>query len=501
MFASLGAACSIGRAHNELVKLPGSAGPPTSWPRHLVAVFAPAGAVTLIALAPEHPPPAVVAVLYLLAVVVAARIGGAISGSFSAVLSFLALNFFFTSPLHTFAVAEPEDLVTLFVFLVVAVIVGLLLSSLVEAKSKAERREFEARLLNRLATRLLSGEPTEDVLADLAEGIKEHFGFRRCEIHTSFTDRPLVAGDEIEGDPHVFAATARAEQLAEIRVWAADDTGLGSVEHAAMVSLSTQLALALEGMRLSVAVRRAELDAQASRLKAALFSGVTHDVKTPLAAIMASVTSLIDGTGFSDADRSEHLDTIKQEAERLHRVVNNLLDVQRLRAGALVPTKIPSAIDELMESVINRLRPLLEGREIEMRVSDELPDVPIDVVQMDQVMTNLLENAVKFTPAGSPITLSAVGGDHVVRVTVRDRGAGIPAEDRTRIFEPFERGEGAVSGTGLGLAISNAIVVGHGGRMWVSNNATGGASFTFELPVEVPSLDEEVFDAGARSSG
>jgi two-component system, OmpR family, sensor histidine kinase KdpD len=209
---------------------------------------------------------------------------------------------------------------------------------------------------------------------------------------------------------------------------------------------------------------------------------VTHDVKTPLAAIMASVTSLIDGRGFSEQERGQHLDTIKQEAERLHRVVNNLLDVARLRAGALVPAKHLSPIDELIESVISRLRPLLDGRHIDLRIGEDVPEVPMDVVQIDQVLTNLVENAIKFTPQGTPITLSAVGSNEVVRVTVADRGPGIPKEDRARIFEPFERAAESRSGTGLGLAISKAIVVVHDGRMWVSDNPAGGAAFTFELP-------------------
>ena len=251
-------------------------------------------------------------------------------------------------------------------------------------------------------------------------------------------------------------------------------------------------------MRLSTEVRRAELAAQANELEAALFAGVTHDVKTQLAAITTSVASLVDGQDFSEVDRRAHLDTIKQEAERLHRVVNNLLDVARLKAGALEPKKQPGAIDELMESVVHRLRHLLEGRAIEIRVGDDVPEVPMDVVQIDQVLTNLLENAVKFTPSGSPISLSAIGSAEVVRVVVSDRGSGIRKEQRGRIFEPFERAGESTSGTGLGLAVANAIVVAHGGRMWVSDNPAGGAAFTFELPCGPP-VTEEVPSAWARS--
>lgn len=460
--------------------------------RILAAVASPA-AVTLLAIPQQHPPTAVVAVLYVLAVVVAARVGGALAGVGSSLLAFLSLNFFFTPPFHTFVVATPEDLVALSVFLIVSVIVGLLLSSALSAKSRAQRRELEARLLNRLATRLLSGESTEQVLTGFADGICEIFDVARCEISTNFAPTVEVTRASLAGAPQQVRLAARGQDIGEMRIWIGRRARLSDDEQTVIQSLATQLALALEGMRLSVEVRRAELEAQASELKAALFSGVTHDVKTPLAAIMAAVTSLIDGGGFSDEERHDHLDTIKQEAERLHRVVNNLLDVARLRAGVLVPKRLPSAIDELMESVINRLRPLLNGRPVDMRIAEEVPEVPIDVVQIDQVLTNLLENAIKFTPPGSPISLLAVGNNEGVRVTVTDRGPGIPKEDRVRIFEPFERAEPSASGTGLGLAISNAIVVAHGGRMWVSDNPTGGAAFTFELPC-APDSSEERWD-------
>ena len=472
---------------------------PTFVRRLTIALFAPA-AVTLLAVPTDHPPTAVVAVLYVLAVVIAARVGGSVSGVLAAVVSFLSLNFFFTSPLHTFAVASPEDLVALVVFLAAAIVVGLLLSSTLDAKAKAERRELEATLVNRLATRLLSGTPVQQVLADFAEGICDVFGFERCRITTSFTEPVDVGRDETGSGAHILPIKAR-EQIGEVAVWTSEGRRLRPEEKTVVESLATQLALALEGVRLSAQVRRAELEAQASQLKAALFSGVTHDVKTPLAAITTAVTSLIEGRGFSDKDRRAHLDTIKQEADRLHRVVNNLLDVARMRAGALEPVKKPSAIDELMESVINRLRPLLDNRSIDIRVGDDVPEIPMDVVQIDQVLTNLLENAAKFSPPHSPITLLAVGNSAGVRITVSDAGPGIRKDDRMRIFEPFERADSSASGTGLGLAISNAIVAAHGGRMWVSDNPTGGAAFTFELPCSPPSTSQEVADARSGARG
>lgn len=468
-------------------------------PRILAATGGPA-LVTALAMPSQHPPTAVVAVLYVLAVVIAARVGGAIAGVAASILSFLTLNFFFTQPLHTLVVGSPEDLTALLVFLVTSVIVGLLLSSALDAKARAERRELETRLMNHLATRLLGGEATETVLRDFANGVRSIFALDGCQISTPFAS--IVAG-EIGDGAHaneVLRLGARGHELGEMKLWAGRGSSLGDDERIVAEALAGQLAVALEGMRLSSEVRRAELEAHANHLKASLFSGVTHDVKTPLAAITASVTSLIEGHGFDDSSRREHLETIRQEADRLHRVVNNLLDVARLRAGVLVATKVPSPIDELMESVLNRMRPLLGGRQVEIRVADDVPEIPMDVVQIDQVLTNLVENAVKFSSDGTPIALLAVGNETCVRVTVSDRGPGIKKDDRQRIFEPFERGAPSRPGTGLGLAICEAIVTAHGGRMWVADNPSGGAAFTFELPCGGSSTgDEEVTRAGASA--
>jgi two-component system sensor histidine kinase KdpD len=438
-------------------------------------------------------------VLYVLAVVIAARVGGAIGGVAASILSFLALNFFFTEPLHTFAVSAAADLVSLLAFLVASVIVGLLLSAALEAKAKAERRELEARLLNRMATRLLAGEPTAKVLDNLAAGIRDVFQLESCEISTTLTSASPQTLSDSPDSAEVIPLKTGTLDLGQISFRPSRGHRLNEEEASAIRSLATQLALALQGIRLSNQVRRAELEAQASQSKAALFSGVTHDVKTPLAAITAAITSLTEGEAFSEAARREHLETIKQEAERLHRVVNNLLDVARLRAGVLVSNKTMSPIDELMESVLNRLRPHLSGRQVDIRVGDDVPEIPMDVVQIDQVLTNLIENALKFTPAGGPISLLAVGGKDSVRVIVSDCGPGIPKEDRIRLLEPFERGDSSNSGTGLGLAICNAIVIAHGGRMWIAQNPRGGAAFTFELPCTSNKVDWEVSNAAARA--
>jgi two-component system sensor histidine kinase KdpD len=460
--------------------------------RAAVAAIGGPGLVTTLAYLDGPAPRSTVATLYVGAVAFSAAAGGTAAGVLASAISFLALNFFFTPPLRTLAVNRPEDLIALVVFLVVSIITGLLLSDALTQKSRAQRREIQSGLLNRFANRLLSGHELEVVLGELARGIVELFGLNRCELQTMMTTPVTVTSNADEGESHELELVSKGRVIGNLRIALPASRGrLDQEELTVLRSLAGQLALALESVRLREDMKRVSLEAETSRLRAALFSGVTHDLKTPLSVITASVTSLLDGSGFSLRQRHDHLEAIRQEAEHLNRVVNNLLDLSRLRAGALSPSKLPAPIDELIEAVIARMHSLLEGRDVSMDVSETLPEVPMDVVQMDQVLTNLLENAVKFSPPGSPVRISAVGNSRVVRVTVTDRGPGIAEADRGRVFQPFERGDGQASGTGLGLAISNAIVVAHGGRMWARAAVGGGAALTFELPVEEHGSDRE----------
>ena len=442
-------------------------------------------AVTAVAVISGSRATAIVALVYVLAVLGSSSWGGYAAGIAASIVAFLSLNFFFTRPLHTFRVASGTDAVALVVFLTVSVAVGLLLSSAMRQKSYAERRGRELRLINRLTTALLSGEALEAVLPRFSDEINEALRSRYCVVS-------MVEGRRIElGEPvgiedavaHEIALTARQDVVGRMTIWFSSGQRPTTDEAEAAHAFGRQLALALEGIRLRDEIKRAEIESRSNSLKATLFSGVTHDVKTPLAAITASVTSLLEGDGFTESQRREHLEMIKQEAERMHRVVNNLLDLARLRAGAIRPKTAPADIEELIESVVARLRPRLNGHDVLVNVDEGLPDVPMDVVQIDQVLTNLLENAVKFSPPARDIVLSAKGTKERVRVSVVDSGPGVTKDDEHVVFEPFSRGDDPRSGTGLGLAIAKAIVVAHGGAIWVNRSPTGGAAFVFDLPV------------------
>ncbi len=276
---------------------------------------------------------------------------------------------------------------------------------------------------------------------------------------------------------HTFVVT-KPEDLIALVVFFLVSATVGAL-------ISTALAQRARAERREHEAREAREEAETNRSRAALFSSVTHDLRTPLASITAAVTSLLADEGnFTPDDRRELLDTIRHEAERLNRVVGNLLDLSRMRAGALVPKKTPASVDELIEGVLARLEPVLRNHRLRVDLPEDLPDVPIDVVQIDQALTNILENAARFTPEGRQIAVSARAPDAIVRVRVADEGRGVAAGERERMFEPFVHAEDS-PGTGLGLSIARAIVEAHGGSIRFEDHDGRGASVVFELPQKV----------------
>jgi two-component system sensor histidine kinase KdpD len=447
------------------------------------------GTATLLALLPRGVSTTSAALAYVVAVMIAAAFGGIAAGLLASVLSFLGLNFFFTPPEHTFRVDKLGDLVALAVFVAVSAFVATMLSAVLKQRVRAERREQEARLLHHFGTRLLAGRPVDEVLREFAISVVRLFDLVRCEVRIEAPDtrvieeRPGRHGGE--GEQTVVPMFVRDREVGKITV--VRDLSQPSVskdEEDVLRTFATQIALAIEGGRLAEEVRQAQVDAETSNMRAALFSSVTHDVRTPLASIIASVDNLSDPLARLTAeDRSELLKTIRTEADRLNRLVGNLLHLARVRSGGLEPVKRSGSINDVIEGVVARLQPALEGRQVRLMVRD-LPEIPIDVDQIDQVITNLLENAIRFSRPGSPITVSTARWQETVQVRVADQGVGITPDDRERVFEPFVRGDtGREGGTGLGLSIARALVRAHRGRIWIEGAPGGGTAVTFELPL------------------
>ena len=243
----------------------------------------------------------------------------------------------------------------------------------------------------------------------------------------------------------------------------------------------------IERARLRQESLQIEVLQRTDALRSALLSSISHDLRTPLASIKASASSLLQNdVQWSDEERRSFALTIEREADRLNRLVANLLDMSRIEGGALKPEKEWYPVDELIHDVLDHLQPLLLHREVQTDIP-ELPPVQLDYLEIEQVLTNLIENAVRYTPSDSPIYVSAhVEGDQIV-ISVEDRGPGIPPADLERVFDKFYRVSGKASeqqaGSGLGLAVSKGLVEAHGGHIWAENREGGGAILRFTLPL------------------
>ena len=228
---------------------------------------------------------------------------------------------------------------------------------------------------------------------------------------------------------------------------------------------------------------RLELLEQIDEQRRALMRSVSHDLRTPLATIRAVASDLRSGTPYDDATRNELLDLVGDEAQRLDRIVANLLSLSRIEAGALKPERQAVALDELIAERVRRLDRLFRQVRVQVEVAPDLPLVDADYVLVDQVVTNLLENAARHSPPRSTVRVTARQDGDLVLTSVSDEGTGVPKYQAGRIFEPFERGDGSTS-SGVGLAICRAIVEAHGGAIDLTTEPGGGARFTFSLPVK-----------------
>jgi len=447
-------------------------------------------AATLIALALPHGGPASAASLYLLGVGVAA-----------AVLSFVGFNFFFTQPLHTLKVRHVDDLVALAVLLAVASIVAALVARVLQERDRAERSSLEASSLASFAARLLSDEPLQRTLEAAAQKLIRLFDLASCRITGEVmaerfdvvaggVDHPGDGGPEAELPLEVGGR--RIGSLVAIR--ANGRRGFTEADRESLGAFAGQVAMALLRASDDAEIRRVRVEAEASDLRAALFSSITHDLRTPLASITAAVSSLLDPTVVHDAtQREDLLRTSLEEANRLNRLVGNLLDLARMRAGELRPASELMPVEEVVEVVLGRMQPALAGFRVRTFIRSDLPLVSIDPMQMDQVLTNLLENAIRFSPPGSDLRVAVHPVESKVEVRVADDGPGIPPQDREQVFEPFYKNDAGRGrgGTGLGLAIARAIVVAHSGRIWIEGTPAGGTAVAFELPVPAQP-DQEV---------
>jgi two-component system sensor histidine kinase KdpD len=525
-------------------------GEPGARRRYLVAAAAVA-ATTLAMLAARDALGVLnVLLIFLLLTIGVALLAGDRPAAFAAVLAFLAFDFFFIPPYHGFTVAAPDHVLALFVYLGVAIGTARLVASVRARTEAAEREQRRTALLYELNAALIGDVTLDAMLATIAERLVSVYGAARCRIllpdeggalvvraafptdapgpaPTAATDRQRLAmaawamehrqpvglnpANRRVRVPHgigrgptaatplpsppdpdvLYLPIATAERTIGVLEVADRPAGGRSTKEAERLlgSFAAQAALALERARLTEEAARAAALVQSDELKSALLAAVSHDLRTPLAAIKASATSLLDdGVAWRDEDRADFLRAIDEETDRLALLVGNLLDLSRIEGGALRPDREWYDVAELVADVAARLAPRVGPRELRVEVEPDLPLVWFDYVEIAQVLTNLAENALKYTPPGTPITLAARAVPGAVELAVHDRGPGIPPRARARLFDKFYRGAAAsgIPGTGIGLTISRGLVEAHGGRIWAEERPGGGTSFRFELPLGGP---------------
>jgi len=456
--------------------------------------------------------------LYLLGVVLVAWYWGRGPSVLASVLSVLAFDFFFVPPRFTFAVADYEYVLTFAVMLGVALVISGL-TSLVRKQAETSRlRERRTAALHALSRELAANRGIDKLLEIAVRHIGEVFESQVIALLPDAQGKLLVRASW----PGTFSIDGKEQSVAQWAYDVGDLAGQGtdtlpSAESLYVPMMATersvgtlgvrpkdparllipdqlhlfeafahQTGLAIECDRLSEEGHQNQVEMETERLRNAILSSVPHDLRTPLAAITGSASSLVEaGEMMSPMTRKELAQNICDEAERLTSVVNNVLDVTKLESGTLTLNKETLPMEEILGAALSHLEKKLIGRPIETAVAPDLPMIPMDGKLMQQVFLNLLDNALKYTPENSAIDLSVSRDKDFLVVEVADRGPGLPEGDPERLFEKFYRGDQkGREGFGLGLTICRGIVQAHGGRILAENRPGGGAVFRFSLPIQ-----------------
>jgi len=411
--------------------------------------------------------------VYLVAVVTITVIGGFWPAVLAAVAASLLLNWYFTVPIHTFTIQQPRELLALLLFVTVAVAVSSVVHLAARRAQQAARAREEAASLLELAQTVLGGaDSPAAVLEHLTRThggqaeLAERVGGRWVRTASSGVDGALPAASRIDiRDDLTLMVTGQDP----------------SATPALLAGYAAQAAAALDRERLRTQAAQAEALAEGNRMRTALLAAVSHDLRTPLASIKASVSSLRQtDVQWSEADEADLLATIEQNADRLDALIGNLLDMSRLHTGSLQPFLRPTAVDEVAPVAVGGLDDSLR---LEMAVPDGFPLVLADPGLLERVLANLFSNALRYSPAGRPPELHAVLNGGTVRLEVVDHGPGVPDEQKELIFEPFERVGDRHPGVGLGLAVARGFAEAMGGRIGAFDTPGGGLTVRVTLPV------------------
>lgn len=451
--------------------------------------------------------------IFVLAVTFAGATGGLWGAVLSSVSGFILYNYLFTEPRYSLAVTDPQDAAALIVFLGVSLVVGQLASRMRKQAQDAWLSTRRVETLFDFSRRLATVVNERDLIAAAAQGIAELLG-RRCLVlrrssaqriepppatlvrDGEFRDTDQAAADwslshnEPAGHGtltlpaagwHFIPITESGHSFGVIAIDLPATTDVVSAEQRRLLfTLQAQLGGAWERFRLREATHAAQLQQATQSLRSALLAAVSHDLRTPLVSVTGALTALRDLSGtISETDRAQLLGAAIKEAERLNRLIQNLLDMTRLTHGALALRLTAVDVRDAISESVTRAQELLESREVVMDLPPDLPPLRADRTLLGQILVNLLENASKFSPQGTGIRIEARALQGRVRIAVSDKGPGIPAPQRSRVFDLFERAQqrdGDIGGAGLGLAICKGFVEAMGGTIAVVDVGEGGGS-------------------------
>jgi len=451
---------------------------------------------------------ATTALVLVIPVVIGVVAGGFIAGIISVGAGFLVYDFFFIPPYLTLWVGAPENWVALGVYAAVMVPVSQVVAGMNSAKSEARRQGREIRELFELSHLLVEDKPLDLLLSTVVTTVAEVFGAQQVALLLPEDDqlKTVASAGEPLTDTQLHLVLPAPGELATLDTQPFERSGLLVLaltaagrpvgllvlsakaatrhEREPLLLFANHIALAVERVQLRDEALQTRLAEEMGRLAKTLVTAVSHDLRAPLTSIKASSSTLADDEFDINPDTTRRLaKLIDVQADRLADLVQNLLDMSRIQAGVLQPRHAVGSLADLAATVVNDLTPNLHGHTIRIEVPDDLPPIDADLVLISRVLTNLLENALRYSPKSTPISVHAtLTAQDNIEVSVTDHGPGISPQRRNEIFELFAR-RSDDAGAGLGLTIAKAFIEAHGQRIWVDDAPGGGARFHFTLPI------------------
>jgi len=443
-----------------------------------------------------------VALSFLLAILAVSAVWGMAVSLFMSLAAMLIFNYLFLPPIGTFAIADPQNWVALFAFLVTSIVGGQLSSRIRKQADEAHRRRREIERLYRFSRKLLGEGNVIQLMNAIPDYIVDSFEAGAAELFLPQKDKFYRSGfgasqldeermktaflnDEITMEPQ------HGEYYIPVRlgVRAIGSLGISGTElsRQSVEAVSTLVAIAIERARAVEQLGQTEAERQGERLKSALLDSITHDFRTPLTSMKAAVSSLLTSGNLDPAHTRELLTIVDEECDRLNRLVEEAGEMAKLEAGELELELAPTPIEEIIQASLAHCKTALAGRPVNVQISPNLPPVRADLERAKEAMVQLIDNANLYSPKDQPITITAELTGDSVTTSVADHGPGIDDFDQTMIFEKFYRGKDQrylVRGTGMGLPIAKAIIAAHDGTIGVTSQLGHGSVFSFTLPVD-----------------